>query len=397
MSLLARCAPFVLGLLVVLSPVCLSAPSVPGCVVHTFVSGIAKPYRLAFSPSGTLFVGNNTNVAPEWVKRVPIGGQSYSTYGTTSYDDPDAVAFDVTGSISGTPGSLLVGRAKVAGATAFLTAILPTQAVVDIEGPSDLLGNPDDLTFDHSGRLLIADFHAGHVLVKSGSGVSTVLFTIPSPPVAIAVDPSNRIFTSAQDGKIRLHAADGSLLNPAFLSGFPGAPIDVGPGGATWGTDLYCVNNNTGELLRIAPNGTPSVIGSGFGLVGDLAFGPDSLMYLSMYNDSLVLRIFPAALLGVPTLDNAAPALFSASPNPARGPVQFQFTSGPEASAGCISVISVDGRLVRSLRYGVNGSGQTRWMWDRRDEGGRIVPPGLYFVRLDTGRHHESLRITLVE
>jgi len=165
--------------------------------------------------------------------------------------------------------------------------------VVDIEGPSSLLGNPDDLVFDRTGRLLITDFSSGQsVLAKNGLENSSVLFTIPSRPVAIAVDVNNNIYTSADDGNIRVHAANGTLLNSAFLTGLPDAPLDFGPGGC-WGTDLYSVNNTTHELLRVASNGVASVIGTGFGLVVDIAFSPDSLLYLSMYNDSLVLRVAP--------------------------------------------------------------------------------------------------------
>jgi len=81
-----------------------ATPNVPGFTVQNYVSGILKPYRLAFSPAGVLFVGNNTNVSPEWADRVPVGGGSFSPYGTIAYSDPDAVVFDETGSISGTPG-----------------------------------------------------------------------------------------------------------------------------------------------------------------------------------------------------------------------------------------------------------------------------------------------------
>jgi len=265
---------------------------VPGFTVQNYVSGIPKPYRLAFSPDGVLYVGNNTNVAPEWADRVPVGGDSFSPYGTTPYSDPDAVAFDETGSVSGTPWSLIVGRG-LSGGTGSLIAVLPNQSVVDIEA-SSLLGNPDDLVLDRTGRMLITDFSGGKsVLAKSGLGNSSVLFTTPTRPVTIAVDANNNIYTSADDGDISVHTPTGMLLNPAFLTGLPDAPLDFGPGGC-WGTDLYTVNNTTHELLRVAPNGVASVIGTGFGQVVDIAFSPDSLLYLSMYNDSTVLRVSPS-------------------------------------------------------------------------------------------------------
>ena len=234
---------------------------VPGYFVHHFVGGITKPYRLAFSPAGQMFVGTNVNTGSEWALRVPPAGGTFTNYGAVPYDDPDALAFDLTGAISGTPGALLVGRAHTAGA-AQLSAVLPNQSIVDLEGPSALLGNPDAMVFDHSGRLLITDFFQGNVLVKNGTSPATTLFTIPSIPVAIAVDAADRIFTSAQDGKVRVHSSAGALLNDAFLTGLPETPLAFGPGTEYWGADLYCVDNVAGELLRVAPDGSRTTIGT---------------------------------------------------------------------------------------------------------------------------------------
>ncbi|MFN8177215.1 MAG: FG-GAP-like repeat-containing protein [bacterium] len=47
-----------------------------------------------------------------------------------------------------------------------------------------------------------------------------------------------------------------------------------------------------------------------------------------------------------------------------------------------LAVYDVAGRLVRALLDGSAGAGETRVLWDGRDSRGRVVAPGVYFVRL---------------
>ncbi len=63
-------------------------------------------------------------------------------------------------------------------------------------------------------------------------------------------------------------------------------------------------------------------------------------------------------------------------PNPARGPVSFS-PAGRQGPGG-LEILDVTGRVVRRLPEGV-----TRW--DRADECGRAVPPGVYVVTADRG------------
>ncbi len=83
-------------------------------------------------------------------------------------------------------------------------------------------------------------------------------------------------------------------------------------------------------------------------------------------------------------IDNGAVssvALKAASPNPFGDATTLAFEL-PKATRVEFSVYSVDGRLVRTLVSGDAGPGSVEVLWDGRDELGRRVGSGLYFMRL---------------
>ena len=63
---------------------------------------------------------------------------------------------------------------------------------------------------------------------------------------------------------------------------------------------------------------------------------------------------------------------------------------------GTLAVYDVRGRLVRTVHSGVFSSGETRWIWDGRDDGGNSVPRGIYFAQVRTQARRESERILLL-
>ena len=59
-------------------------------------------------------------------------------------------------------------------------------------------------------------------------------------------------------------------------------------------------------------------------------------------------------------------------------------------------VYDLSGRVVRALQRGKLAAGSHRFDWNGRDEQGRKVPAGVYFVRLEaTGRHLDSKLVKL--
>ncbi|HTR96572.1 MAG TPA: FlgD immunoglobulin-like domain containing protein [Candidatus Acidoferrales bacterium] len=93
---------------------------------------------------------------------------------------------------------------------------------------------------------------------------------------------------------------------------------------------------------------------------------------------------FHVTVQGVPlSVAGARPAfaLAPARPNPAPGGSAIAF-SLPKAGAAQLVVYDLAGARVRTLLDGARPAGSETIAWDGRDDGGRDVRPGAYFVRL---------------
>ena len=81
------------------------------------------------------------------------------------------------------------------------------------------------------------------------------------------------------------------------------------------------------------------------------------------------------------------------APNPAGSRVQISLGGNTPVAAGRLFVFSAQGARVRSL--GLDASG--RATWDLRDDGGRPVAAGVYFIRTEsTSRSSEGRRVVVV-
>ena len=73
-------------------------------------------------------------------------------------------------------------------------------------------------------------------------------------------------------------------------------------------------------------------------------------------------------------------ALSMPAPNPLRGSTALRLAL-PRAASVSAAVYDQQGRLVRALLSGTQPAGEHTLRWDGRDEAGRAVPSGMYFVR----------------
>jgi endonuclease I len=92
----------------------------------------------------------------------------------------------------------------------------------------------------------------------------------------------------------------------------------------------------------------------------------------------------------------AAGAIESVYPNPFNPETTVSFSLA-EAGLVRLEVYGVDGRLVRTLLSGPMDAGTFTTMWDGRDDAGRSVPSGAWFVRMSAGRTADTQKVMLLK
>jgi hypothetical protein len=80
--------------------------------------------------------------------------------------------------------------------------------------------------------------------------------------------------------------------------------------------------------------------------------------------------------------------------NPAPGILRFRYEVASESKIR-LAIYNVEGALVRTLESGSRIRGRYDALWDRRNEGGRPVANGVYFVEMETGRERITRKIVL--
>ncbi len=85
------------------------------------------------------------------------------------------------------------------------------------------------------------------------------------------------------------------------------------------------------------------------------------------------------------------------SPNPAPdGRANISFRVPWTSREADLAVFDASGRRVRTLASGAQPRGLVTLSWDGRDDGGRAVSAGIYFLRLSAGERSETRRVTLL-
>jgi len=95
----------------------------------------------------------------------------------------------------------------------------------------------------------------------------------------------------------------------------------------------------------------------------------------------------PGCICGDPTSAADAPeaaARVAVAPNPFVGETAVRFDA-PAGAAARVAVHNLRGEVVRTLARERLDRGRHSFTWDGRDEGGRLVPSGVYFVRCEVG------------
>jgi hypothetical protein len=89
-------------------------------------------------------------------------------------------------------------------------------------------------------------------------------------------------------------------------------------------------------------------------------------------------------------------ALHKLSPNPCSGRLAIRYDI-PRASFVNLKVYNVIGQVVRMLVHGNQEPDYYKVIWDGKNDGGKMVAFGVYFVRLDTDRYTKTHKLLLVK
>ncbi len=108
--------------------------------------------------------------------------------------------------------------------------------------------------------------------------------------------------------------------------------------------------------------------------------------------ERLGLELAPPVVAVAPGAGGASLARLSAAPNPAELRTSLRFTLLRNETI-TLEVIDVAGRRTRALAHEFTVAGEHAVAWDLRDDAGRRVRPGLYFVRLKTSREERMRRV----
>jgi hypothetical protein len=88
--------------------------------------------------------------------------------------------------------------------------------------------------------------------------------------------------------------------------------------------------------------------------------------------------------------------LVGARPNPFRPSTALQFELANPARVS-FELIDVSGQRVRSVDLGMKEASRGTWTWDGRDDSGRTVGSGIYFVRFRADDFVDRMRITKLD
>lgn len=205
-----------------------------------------------------------------------------------------------------------------------------------------------------SGNNRVQKFDAqGHFLGTLGAGVPNVGFTTP---VGVATDARGTVFVCDAS---RVQAFDS---NGAFL--------------ARWGTS----------------GSGPGQFSSSYGIATDRSGD----VYVADNGNNRVQKFGPLPVTAVdPSPHVRGPRLGAPFPNPSNGVSRVAIESAV-ARELALAIHDPAGARVRDLGGAMLGPGSFELAWDGRDDSGRLVPPGVYWLTITSGHTVESRRLVRV-
>ncbi len=210
-----------------------------------------------------------------------------------------------------------------------------------------------------------------------------------SPAVGnIDGDSGWEIVVGSNDGQVYAFDADGDIL--------PGWPIQTG-------AEVYC----TPSLTDLDQDGDIEVVVSSFDAMvyvwdveGDYDDG-DGVLWetfrCNYHRNGFVGYEDPVGVAEDTPVNVTRATLDQNYPNPFNPTTTIAFSVRSEGANIELGVYNVAGELVRTLTSGEVPGGQHTIAWNGRDDGGRQVSSGVYFVRLECDGQAETRKIALLK
>jgi len=181
-----------------------------------------------------------------------------------------------------------------------------------------------------------------------------------------------------------------------------GYVLASGDGGASWDSlGFYTGSGPADTVWHSASVDLSSYLGSSQFKFG-FRLGSDPLLNLKgWYIDDVVLSASTAKqAMGAeagPVGPGLRNRLLSFGPNPFSSKAAIRYQTAKDGTPISVRVYNLAGQLVKTLASGTVGAGDHSVAWDGRDEQGRMVSAGVYFVRLNIGGQAATARIAVLK
>jgi len=198
-------------------------------------------------------------------------------------------------------------------------------------------------------------------LSLSGTPAWSVLSPMGTPPTGR--ESHTAIYDPVRDRMVVFDGSNGSILNDVWALSLAGTPA--------WSA--------------LSPTGTPPTARDSHTAIYDPV--RDRMIVFGGYDGSFrndVWRLNWSSFVAVDPLVPPVSLRFEFAPprpNPSRGSVSFDI-SIPHDSPVSLVVYDSAGRVVHRVADAPFAPGRHVLVWDRRNDDGRVVPSGIYFVRL---------------
>jgi hypothetical protein len=139
---------------------------------------------------------------------------------------------------------------------------------------------------------------------------------------------------------------------------------------------------SSGVVLKLRGDGGLDTLASGLNRPSGMRFSPSGDLYISMLTDGEIRRL-EATATGADAMPERHGASFHVEsyPNPFHVETRVRYELATPSPV-VVTIVNVVGQEVRSLLRAFERAGTHDVVWDGRDDAGRRVPGGLYFVQI---------------